>query len=149
MRYFAAIAAVLCCVLCCHFAQAQAPYPAYSTVLTINGAAVPLTLVHYPTGQPKRGFNGRGDGPQLFDNQGRALRRVQANCSLYEKHPPESYVGSVVVLICTCQNMYGQQEAVRYECAPPLTGTLSMNLVGAGVWAAYPGSLTLTPTTFP
>lgn len=127
-------------VACCVQDAVMAQTTSYSGTFVISGKTVPVIMrggAAKADGSGRYGFNGRGtSAPTFMGDPG-----ISAICNLYEQNSTVK-----MLVFVTPPGAYGPAWTGRYECTPPLAGSLTMDLVGGyGVWAAaMPATVTLT-----
>ena len=117
----------------------SAQIPAYSGDVTIGPDTIPLVLCN-PSGVVKGMYGGRGDAPARYDANGRSLIISRINAANVQE------INGTCILLTTFSGFCGEFTC-RYECPGPIGGTLTMNLVGTGVWLQPPSTITLAHGT--
>lgn len=156
MRFLLATMLVLLC------GQADAQYKVYRADIpvaawtpgpdgsaAIGSVSVPVLLTSGgPPAATKIAYAGGGQGPFSTTTGGVPITPVGVGMSISEHPVAPGAMMTVLVANCGASSLRSVgHDSAQYEGNPPLSGIVTVNLVGASVLNRFPASITLTPDT--
>lgn len=157
MRAFltAAVLVALC-------GQVEAQFPCYKSSVPVTGwvpsndggvvigtVTVPIVLVaNQPPGSAKAAYSGGGLGPYAVTLGGTPISPTAFSASISEHPVAPGATMTILVMNAGASSMRTVgHDAAQYEGNPPLSGVVTVNLIGASVLNRFPSTITLTPDT--